>query len=170
VARIEGYDKIPCDTNFGLRVAVDNPEDLVREAARDALVSLGAYEALTWSFAEANTPNRVSFWTTGAPIPLRDPQGNVDRTLRESLAPRLLEVLQTNESYKEPLRPVFEIAHLYRRDGKSYGEKNVLGIAAPGDPLGVKGLLETALGRLGIPLELAPAALPFLEAGTGAEV
>ena len=24
VARIEGYDRIPCDTSFGLRVAVDN--------------------------------------------------------------------------------------------------------------------------------------------------
>jgi phenylalanyl-tRNA synthetase beta chain len=170
VARIEGYDKIPCDTSFGLRVAVDNPEDLVREAAREALAGLGAYEVLTWSFAEATTPNRVPFWTPGAPIPLRDPQGNVDRTLRESLAPRLLEVLQTNESYKEPLRPVFEIAHIYRRDAKSYGEKNVLGIAAPGDPLGVKGLLEAALARLGVTFELAPAALPFLEAGTAAEL
>ncbi|RPH50535.1 MAG: hypothetical protein EHM91_01955, partial [Planctomycetota bacterium] len=125
---------------------------------------------LTWSFAEANTPNRVSFWTTGAPIPLRDPQGNVDRTLRESLAPRLLEVLQTNENYKEALRPVFEIAHLYRREGKAYGEKTVLAIAAPGDPLGVKGILETTLARLAIPLDLAPASLPFLEAGTATEV
>jgi phenylalanyl-tRNA synthetase beta chain len=34
----------------------------------------------------------------------------------------------------------------------------------------VKGLLETALGRLGVAVELAPAALPFLEAGTAAEV
>src|SRR4029077_15139904 len=152
------------------RVAVDNVEDLVREEARATLSGLGAYEALTWSFADATTPNRVPFWTTGAPIPLRDPQGNVDRTLRESLAPRLLEVLQTNESYKEALRPVFEIAHLYRRDGKAYGEKNVRALAAPGDPLGVKGLLETTLARLGIPVELAPAALPFLEAGTAAEV
>jgi phenylalanyl-tRNA synthetase beta chain len=170
VARIEGYDKIPCDTSFGLRVAVDNVEDLVREEIREALTGLGAYEALTWSFAEATTPNRVSFWTTGAPIPLRDPQGNVDRTLRESLTPRMLEVLQTNENYKEALRPVFEIAHLYKRDGKAYGEKTVLAIAAPGDPLGVKGLLETALGRVAIPLDLAPASLPFLEAGTAAEV
>jgi phenylalanyl-tRNA synthetase beta chain len=170
VARIEGYDKIPCDTSFGLRVAVDNPEDLVREEARATLAGLGGYEVLTWSFAEATTPNRVSYWTTGEPIPLRDPQGNVDRTLRESLAPRLLEVLQTNENYKEALRPVFEIAHLYRRDGKAYGEKTVLGIAAPGDPLGVKGLLETTLSRLGIAFELVPAALPFLEAGTAAEV
>jgi phenylalanyl-tRNA synthetase beta chain len=170
VARIEGYDKIPCDTSFGLRVAVDHPEDLVREEARATLAGLGGYEVLTWSFAEATTPNRVSFWTTGAPIPLRDPQGNVDRTLRESLVPRLLEVLQTNENYKEALRPVFEIAHLYRREGKVYGEKTVLAIAAPGDPLGVKGLLETTLGRLGVVFELVPAALPFLEAGTSAEV
>ena len=170
VARIEGYDKIPCDTSFGLRVAVDNPEDLVREEARATLAGLGGYEVLTWSFAETTTPNRVSYWTTGAPIPLRDPQGNVDRTLRESLAPRLLEVLQTNENYKEALRPVFEIAHLYRRDGKAYGEKTVLGIAAPGDPLDVKGLLETTLARLGIAFELVPASLPFLEAGTAAEV
>lgn len=170
VARIEGYDKIPSDTSFGLRVAVDNAEDLVREETRAALVGLGAYETLTWSFAEANTVNRVPFWTAGTPIPLRDPQGNVDRTLRESLAPRLLEVLQTNESYKEPLRPVFEIASLYRREGKGYGEKTVLALAAPGDPLEVKGLVETALGRLGIAPEFAPAPLPFLEAGTGAEV
>ncbi|MBI3854099.1 MAG: phenylalanine--tRNA ligase subunit beta, partial [Planctomycetes bacterium] len=170
VARIEGYDKIPCDTSFGLRVAADNPEDLVREEARATLAGLGGYEVLTWSFAEANTPNRIPFWTSGAPIPLRDPQGNVDRTLRESLAPRLLEVLQVNENYKEPLRPVFEIAHLYRRDGRAYGEKNVLAIAAPGDPLGVKGLLETTLARIGLAFELAPASLAFLEAGTAAEV
>jgi len=28
---------------------------------------------VTWSFAEVNTPNRVSFWTDGRPLPLRDP-------------------------------------------------------------------------------------------------
>src|SRR5207244_1375499 len=73
VARIEGYDKIPCDTSFGLRVAVDNLEDLVREVVRSTLSGLGGYECVTWSFAEANTPNRVSFWTDGPPLPLRDP-------------------------------------------------------------------------------------------------
>jgi phenylalanyl-tRNA synthetase beta chain len=170
VARIEGYDKIPCDTGFGLRVSVDNPEDLVRDAVRSTLSGLGAYECLTWSFAEAGTPNRVSFWTDGPPLPLRDPQGNVDRTLRESLVPRLLEVLQTNESYKEALRPVYEVAHLYRREGKAYGEKNVLAIAAPGDPLGVKGMVQTVLDQLSIPLDLEPALLPFLEPGTSARI
>jgi phenylalanyl-tRNA synthetase beta chain len=170
VARIEGYERIPCDTGFGLRVAVDNPEDLVREELRSTLTGLGAYEALTWSFAEAGTPNRVGFWTSEPPIPLRDPQGQVDRTLRESLAPGLLQVLRTNESYKEELRPVFEIAHVYRPEGRGFGEKVVLGLAVPGGPLEAKGLLETALARLGAAVDLVPRAFPFLEAGSSGEV
>ncbi len=170
VARIEGYDRIPCDTRFEQRVAVDNAEDPVREEARATLAGLGAYEVLTWSFAEAGAKNRISFWTDGPLIPLRDPQGQVDRTLRESLAPGLLEVLRTNEGYKEELRPIFEIARVYRREGKGYGEKAVLGIAAPGHPLGVKGFLETLFARLGIAFDLVPKPFEFLEPGTGAEV
>ncbi len=156
VARIEGYDKIPCDTSFGLRVAVDNKEDLVREEARATLTGLGGWEVLTWSFAKAGQANRVPFWTDQPLLPLRDPQGNVDRTLRESLVPGLLEVMETNEGYKEELRSIFEIAHVYYREGKGYGEKNVLGLAVPGDPLGVKGFLETLFRRLGISFEIDP--------------
>jgi phenylalanyl-tRNA synthetase beta chain len=170
VARIEGYDKIPCDTGFGLRVSVDNVEDLVREESRATLVGLGGYEVLTSSFMDGW--NRMSFWSEGKGllIPLRDPQGRVDRTLRESLVPGLIGVLQTNESYKEPLRSIFEIAHIYWREGKNYTEKNVLAIAAPGDPLGVKGLLETLFRRLGIAFEIVPEPLEFLPPGTFAKV
>ncbi len=157
VARIEGYEKIPCDTALELRVAADNREDLVREEARAALAGLGAFEALTWSFEAAGAPNRVPFWTDRPLLPLRDPQGQVDRTLRSSLVPGLLDVLRTNESYKEDLRPVFEIARVYRREGeKACGEKAVLGLAAPGDPLGAKGLLEALFARLGVPFGIEP--------------
>jgi phenylalanyl-tRNA synthetase beta chain len=149
---------------------VDNPEDLVREVVRSALAGLGGYEVLTWSFAEAGTPNRVSFWTDQPLLPLRDPQGGVDRLLRESLAPRLLEALATNEAYKERLLPVFEIARLYRKEGRGYGEKTVLAVAAPGGPLEVKGLLEAVFRRLGTPFDLVPKAFPFLEAGSSAEI
>lgn len=170
VARIEGYDRIPCDTAFGLRVAVDNPEDLVREEARSTLAGLGAWEVVTWSFEEAGTQNRVGYWTGEPLIRLRDPQGNVDRTLRESLAPRLLEVLGTNEAYKEALRPVFEIARVYRREGRGYGEKTVLGLAVPGGPLDVKGLLEAVFARLGVTFDLVPRPFPFLEPGSSGEL
>jgi phenylalanyl-tRNA synthetase beta chain len=170
VARVEGYEKIPLDTSFGLRVAVDNKEDLVREEIRATLTGLGAYEVLTWSFAKAGTPNRVAFWTDGPLLPLRDPQGNVDRTLRESLAPGLLEVLKTNEDYKEAHHPVFEIARVYLKDGRGYGERAVLGLALPGDPLGVKGFVDVLASRLGLALEVVPAEFPFLEPGSAAEL
>jgi phenylalanyl-tRNA synthetase beta chain len=170
VARIEGYDRIPCDTSFGLRVAVDNKEDLVREEARATLTGLGCWEVLTWSFGETGTPNRVPYWTTQPLIPLRDPQGVVYKTLRESLVPPLLHVLQTNEGYKEELRPIFEIARIYRRQGQGYGEKTVLGVAAPGDALGVKGILETLFRRLGLRFEIAPTPFAFLAPGSSAEV
>ncbi|HXG60628.1 MAG TPA: phenylalanine--tRNA ligase subunit beta [Planctomycetota bacterium] len=170
VARVQGYDAVPCDTRLPQAVPVDPPEEQVREAARSTLAGLGAYEALTWSFAAAGEPNRAPFWTDGPLVPLRDPQGQVDRTLRASLAPGLLGVLETNESYKEPLRPVFEIARIYRKEAAGYGEKTVLGVAAPGDPLAVKGLLERLFERLGIALELRPRDFPFLVPGASAEV
>lgn len=170
VARIQGYDAIPCDTRLPQAVPADPPEERVREEVRAALTGLGAYEVLTWSFAAAGEPNRVPFWTEEALVPLRDPQGQVDRTLRASLAPGLFGVLATNESYKEPLRPVFEIARIYRREGTGYGEKTVLGLAVPGDPLGVKGFLERVFERLGLDLELRLRDFPFLVPGASAEV
>jgi phenylalanyl-tRNA synthetase beta chain len=170
VARVQGYDAVPCDTRLPQAVPVDPPEERIREVARATLAALGAYEVLTWSFAAAGEPNRVPFWTDGPLVPLRDPQGQVDRTLRASLAPGLLGVLETNESYKESLRPVFEIARIYRKEKEGYGEKTVLGVAAPGDPLGVKGLLERLFERLGIALELRPRDFPFLAPGASAEV
>jgi phenylalanyl-tRNA synthetase beta chain len=170
VARIEGYDRIPCDTGFGLKPTADTAFDLVREEARSLLASLGCFEVLTWSFDPAGTPNRVPFWSEGALLPLRDPEGNVDRLLREALVPGLLDVLRLNESYKEPLRPVFEIARVYGRSGKAFAERDVLGLAVPGDPLAAKGVVEALLERLGIAAEIVPVALPFLEAGAAAEI
>lgn len=164
VARIEGYDRIPCDGNLGLRLACVSPEDRVRQEVRETLTGIGAFEVLTWSFEGAQAPNRVPFWTEGPLIPLRNPQGQVDRTLRSSLVPGLLEVLRTNESYKEDLRPVFEIARIYRSGGPGrYDEKVVLGLAAPEGPLEAKGLLDRVFSRLGIPGFVEPGGRGELE-------
>jgi phenylalanyl-tRNA synthetase beta chain len=170
VARIEGYDRIPCDIGFGVKATAGDPAERVREEARQTLVSMGAYEVLTWSFAPAGTRNRIPYWTPGDPIPLRDPQGAVDRTLREAMSPGLLEVLRVNEGYKEALRPVFEIAHVYGREASRFFERNVLALAVPGDPLQAKGFLEVLTDRLGVPLDLVPSPFPFLDDGAGAEL
>lgn len=146
IARVEGYDKVPSDTDLGTRVVSDRRDDRVREEIRTALVAMGCFETLTWSFSDAKSDR----WGGGEPVALRDPAGNVDRRLRKSLGPGLLEVLRTNENYKEPLAPVFEIAKVYYEKGDAYGERAVLGIATPQGYAHLKGLVERALGRVGL--------------------
>ncbi|HKS16952.1 MAG TPA: phenylalanine--tRNA ligase beta subunit-related protein, partial [Planctomycetota bacterium] len=153
IARIVGYDKIPTDINIPVRVARPHPTDAVRAAIRDVLARSGAIEVLTSSFEEANAPGL---------IPIRNPEGHVDRTLRSSLAPSLRAVLRTNEGSREPLRPIFEIAKVYRRaepgghadadlgkDKSPFDEREVLGIAAPGGISEGRALLKRVLQRVG---------------------
>ncbi len=148
IARVEGYDRVPSDTNLGTRVVTDRREDLVREEIRTALTSMGCFEALTWSFSEV----RDDRWAAGEPVALRDPAGQVYRRLRKSLGAALVEVLRTNESYKEPLAPVFEIAKVYFEHGEDFGERTLLGIATPEGYQHLKGLVERTLGRVGLGL------------------
>ncbi len=157
-ARIVGYDKIPTDINIAVRVARPHPTDPVRAEIRATLAGSGAFEVLTSSFDDANAPGLV---------PIRNPERHVDRTLRASLAPSLRAVLRTNEGSREPLRPVFEIAKVYRRcepsaphadadlggDQAPFDEREVVGIAAPGGYPEARALVGRVLSRLGIAQE-----------------
>jgi phenylalanyl-tRNA synthetase beta chain len=159
VARIHGYDNIPVNLEIPLRVAKPHPTDAARDAIREALVGSGAFEVVTSSFEDANAPGR---------LPIRNPEGHVDRTLRSSLEPALRAVLRTNEGSKEPLRPIFEIAKTYRKcepeaahhdpdlgaDKAPFDERSVLGIAAPSGAAEARGLVERVLERLQIPCEV----------------
>lgn len=173
VARIVGYDKIPTDINIPVRVARPHPTDPVRAQIRAALAGSGAYEVLTSSFDEPNVPDLV---------PIRNPDGHVDRTLRSSMAPPLRAVLRTNEGSREPLRPIFEIAKVYRRcepagvhadrnlmeDKAPFDEREVVGIAAPGGLSEARALVARVLLRLGIESE-PPGAVAY-DRGPGAVV
>ncbi|HEU4338967.1 MAG TPA: phenylalanine--tRNA ligase subunit beta [Planctomycetota bacterium] len=153
IARIVGYDKIPTDIHIPVRVARPHPTDPVRKEIRETLAASGAFEVLTSSFDDASAPGL---------LPIRNPDGHVDRTLRASLAPSLRAVLRTNEGSREPLRPVFEIAKVYRRsegfhsdpelghDQSPFDEQEVLGIAAPGGFSEARALVSRVLTRLGI--------------------
>ncbi|HZL72395.1 MAG TPA: phenylalanine--tRNA ligase subunit beta [Planctomycetota bacterium] len=153
IARIVGYDKIPTDINIPVRVARPHPTDAVRAAIRETLTGSGAFEVLTSSFEESNAPGL---------IPIRNPEGHVDRTLRSSLAPSLRAVLRTNEGSRETLRPIFEIAKVYRRaesgghadadlgkDKSPFDEREVLAIAAPGGVSEGMALLKRVIQRVG---------------------
>jgi len=169
-ARIEGYDKIPVALDIPVRVARPHPTDPVRAEIRETLAASGAFEVLTPSFDEANAPGLV---------PIRNPDGHIDRTLRASLAPALRAVLRMNEGSREPLRPVFEIAKVYFRcdpaaphadpdlghEQAPFDEREVVGIAAPGGPAEARALVARVLGRLGIAME--PGGLVAYDRGPG---
>jgi phenylalanyl-tRNA synthetase beta chain len=154
IARIVGYDRIPTDINIPLRVAKSHPTDAVRAEIRATLTGSGAFEVLTPSFDEASAPGL---------LPIRNPDGHVDRTLRATLAPSLRTVLRTNEGSREPLRPIFEIAKVYRsrdplalhadedlgNDQAPFDEVENLGIAAAGHAE-ARALVNRVLQRLGI--------------------
>jgi len=157
VARIEGYDRIPTDVQLGLSVAADPPDERVREAVRSSLVAMGAFEVLTWSFEAANAQPESTAWSKGKLLPLRNPKGHVDRTLRSALGPALKRVLQANAGCGEPLHPVFEIARVYfeQADVEHPGEKAVLGVAHPDGPAELRSMLRALFERLQIPFDVA---------------
>ena len=173
IARIEGYDRIPTDIAMPVRVVRPDASDPAREETRATLVASGAFEVLTSSFEDANAAALVSTWAAGPLIPLRNPEGFVDRTLRNSLTPALLGVLRTNEGSKEPLRPIFEIARIYRRadparpnadsdlgaDKSPFDELRVLGIAVPSGLPEARGLVERLMKRLQIPATISGGAI-----------
>ena len=172
-ARIEGYDKIPMNLDIPVRVVRPHPIDAVGAEIRETLAGSGAFEVLTSSFDEANAAGL---------LPIRNPEGHVDRTLRSSLAPALRAVLRTNEGTKEPLRPIFEIAKVYRAcdpkaphsdpdlgsDAAPFDERMVVGIAAPGGFPEARALAERVLRRLGI--EGEPKGAVAYDLGPGAPV
>ncbi|MBI4566612.1 MAG: phenylalanine--tRNA ligase subunit beta [Planctomycetes bacterium] len=165
IARITGYDLIPVDLGLGLKVAADAPRDRVMREIRSVLVTSGAFEVLTSSFEEAHAQPLTKTWSQAPLVPLRNPEGHVDRTLRSSLAPSLLRVLRTNEGSKVALRPIFEIAKVYRsvapgvahsdpdlgRDRSPFDERWVVGMAVPSGYADARALVERILNRLQIP-------------------
>ncbi len=151
VVRVEGYDRVPSDTALQTRVVKDQPIDLVRQEVRSILMGTGCFEVVTWSFqGKKYSSLEEGVWSKEGPLGLRDPEGNVDRVLRKSIRPSLVEVLETNQNYKEELAPVFELATVYYHQKGSFGEKKVLGLATPYGYADLKGRMEQLLSHLGV--------------------
>jgi phenylalanyl-tRNA synthetase beta chain len=151
VVRVEGYDRLPSDTALQTRVVTDQPVDLVRQEVRSLLMGMGCFEVVTWSFEGKKYPSvDENIWSSGKPLGLRDPEGNVDRFLRKSLRPGLIEVLETNLNYREEPAPVFELGTVYHDSDAGFGERKVLSVATPHGYADLKGRMEQVLSRMGV--------------------
>lgn len=153
VARIYGYERIPSTPRLSLVPVRATTAQRVEALARETLVGLGCYEALTPSFSEPGPAVCVNCWSAADPIAVPDPRGKEPRELRKSLAPALLAVQGRNDAYSEAVTPFFEIARIYLGGGSRetpFSERQVCGIVDPAGFRAVVGRCTALVQRLGI--------------------
>jgi phenylalanyl-tRNA synthetase beta chain len=185
IIRHVGYDLVPAvlpvlPTPPGERCGAWGLVD----RARDAAVSVGLVEVVTYAFIDDESDALVTGSATepGDPLPLVNPLASTQSTMRRSLLPGLLGGVREALNQGERSVAVFEEGRVFwQRDGRP-GEAERLAIALAGvhgswlrvepvDFASLKGVVEAVCA--GIPLALAgwrPGGAPWLEPGRGAEI
>lgn len=173
IARIYGYDKIPSNADLGLNLVKgvdfeltdENIAKLKNRVTPDLAMSKfkstevivkstlcgGVFlEVLTYSFIENKFAEDFSYWSGEPSIALKDPNGKIDKLMRKSLLPSLVNVIRTNEGYKEEVGRIFEITKVYYRISGKPCEKWCLGLATSEGLLSLKGILDVLLSKMGV--------------------
>jgi phenylalanyl-tRNA synthetase beta chain len=117
VARLWGLEKLPV-TLPSRRGAygVLSRAQRVRRRAEDALIGAGLTEAVGWSFAPADLPERLRLQpgdVRSRPVALRNPMSEEQSTLRTTLLGSLLDAVRRNRSRGMPDVRLFEIGAVY---------------------------------------------------------
>jgi phenylalanyl-tRNA synthetase beta chain len=172
VARIYGYEKIPEKTKDQLELLQPlNLRERGTQVVRDTLVGLGFHEVLTYSMVHQNVA--ALFQPEQAKVHLANPLSEELSTLRPSLVPGLLSVVQWNVNRKRPNLRLFEIGDVFWREGEGEPivERTHLAGAITGkavshnwsapdreyDFYDLKGMLEAFFGHLSVAeFRLAP--------------
>jgi phenylalanyl-tRNA synthetase beta chain len=192
VARIVGYDEVPTTTlSTPIPYPQRRPREELREKLRDALAAAGMYETISYPLTSMETLED-SGALADVPEPLRvaNPMSSRMQVLRTSLRGSMLETLASNlrVSSGKALR-LFEIGSVYlpRDEAKEKDlpeEREVVVGAVTGPRHGLtwlaesgemdfydaKGVVEGALGLLGLDAVYTPEQAPFMQAGRTASV
>lgn len=165
VARLYGIDTI-APTVFSAPAVPGRREDgeAYRELMKNTVAEAGYWEVVTRSFTSPERVARAEVTLGGEAVVVKNPLRDEERTLRQSLLPGLLEVVETNRSRRSlPLR-LFELAPVYGADGGTPLEAYELAVVEtledfPGYPhsdtphvLDLKGVLEQVNVRCGMGL------------------
>ena len=151
VARIHGYDKIPEDVPVAVTPSMRRPFDDATSRIRGVLTAAGYSEAMTPSVVTSKLDLVVSPWTGRPPLRTLTAMLKGSQTLRRSLIPSLIESRAKNWSAASIHADLFEIAHVYLppADGALPTETYCVSVVGD-DYFGLKGTIETLLGRLGV--------------------
>jgi phenylalanyl-tRNA synthetase beta chain len=194
VARIDGLERLPA-TLPARRGAAGwlTHAQRVRREAEDALAGRGLYEIVGWSFTEPSLLDRLRLpaeHEMRRVVRVENPLSDGQSIMRPTLLGSLLDAAQHNVARNGPDVAIFESGTVYREfaegfaDGRLADEHHGLGVLVSGrlqprswrggegeaDFFAAKALLESVLGRLGVPCSFSPSARPYLHPGRGAAV
>ncbi|MDO8092692.1 MAG: phenylalanine--tRNA ligase subunit beta, partial [Candidatus Brocadiales bacterium] len=152
IASIYGYDKIPTTTNISVCAVEKNKTELAEEKVRNLLTGLGFSEVVTYSIVDNSPLQKVSIWSNGKHITLRNPIRKEDDRLRITLLGNLLNVRKYNQDHGVERTQIFELSKIYlpKDSEKLPEEKTVLSILSEDGFLALKGVIESIFEVLGI--------------------
>ena len=192
VARIVGYDSIPT-TMLSTPIPHHEPQPTrtLRERLKDHLASSGMREIISYSLTNMETLSKVDALSDGPePLKIANPMSSELEYMRTSLRGNVLETLAFNRriSQGESIR-IFEIGPVYlpreearERDLPDEREMLVGVVSGPRYPTSwetpqgdmdffdAKGVLESAFGQMGIPIEYEASSDAILHPGKTARL
>jgi phenylalanyl-tRNA synthetase beta chain len=186
VLRIYGFDRIPAALPGIPGSDAPKPEyQIRRERARDQLAASGYVETVHFAFLDpARDAAFPSLRPDAKPLRLANPLSEQYSVLRRSLAPNLVETARFNQRRGLPAVRMFEIATVFYEAGPGEipDQPEHAGLVCGGrvgspwqremdlDLFDLKGTLEMLAEGFGVHLEVRPADLPGLLAGSSAEL
>ncbi len=159
VARIYGYNNIPSTVIHGVAKAQLTPQQQFLRKAEQAMVGLGFFGALTYSFTSPKCFDRIGLPADSKlrePITIINPLGEDTSIMRTTTLPSLLDVLATNYKNRNAAVSLYEIGKEYLPTGKNTlpEEPNRLTIGMYGesaDFFTLKGVVAALLKELALP-------------------
>lgn len=156
VARMYGYDKIPCTRISGGAQGKYTPEQNFTAKVADTMQALGLSEIMTYSFISPKYYDKIRMpadHPLRRSLVIRNPLGEDTSIMRTTALPSMLEILQKNYNNRNLSAKLYEIANEYIPRGADElpEEKRVLMIGCYGDGMDffrLKGMVEELLATL----------------------
>ena len=178
VLRLYGYDKIPSTLMQGVTtVGMRSDRQLLLDKAKSALIGMGYFEALNFSFISPRWLEMLGLPEGDrrlSPIAIRNPLGEDTSVMRTTLVPSMLNTLSLNLSRGNSELKLFEAAPLFEQ-GVTHSnppapatEKLSLAVGLCGEKADFYALRDAViclLGSFGIQPEVTSGGDPFFHPG-----
>ncbi len=119
VLRLYGYEHIPSTLPRGATMLGERSRNQrFRDRAKDALVGMGFYEALNYSFVSPKWLDAMGFDPGDGrldPLPVRNPLGEDTSVMRTTLVPSMLAALSTNVNRGNAEARLFELSTAFKK-------------------------------------------------------